>query len=70
MSRKVSKKSVRKKPVAAKKAVSKSKAKATKTITLKLTGNQWAYVNKWSDKANLIPSEYVKKILLDFLNIE
>ncbi|MDD4294060.1 MAG: hypothetical protein PHP69_00935 [Candidatus Omnitrophica bacterium] len=68
MSRKVSKKSVRKKPVAAKKAVSKSKA--TKTITLKLTGNQWAYVNKWSDKANLIPSEYVKKILLDFLNIE
>jgi len=44
--------------------------KYSKTINVRLTQNQWIQVLNWAQKANLEPSVYIRKILLDFLNIE
>ena len=47
----------------------KKAVKYTKTINVRLTRTQWLEVLGWAEKANLEPSVYIRKILLDFLNI-
>lgn len=44
--------------------------KYTKTINVRLTRDQWVEVLNWAQKAHLEPSVYIRKILLDFLNIQ
>lgn len=53
-----------------KKGRPKKAVKYTKTINVRLTQAQWVQVLNWAQKANLDPSVYIRKILLDFLNIE
>lgn len=53
-----------------KKGRPKKVVKYTKTINVRLTQGQWVQVLNWADKANLEPSVYIRKVLLDFLNIE
>jgi len=53
-----------------KKGRPKKAVKYTKTINVRLTQAQWVHVLNWSQKANLEPSVYIRKVLLDFLNIE
>jgi len=53
-----------------KKGRPKKTVKYTKTINVRLTQNQWVHVLNWAQKANLEPSVYIRKVLLDFLNIE
>ncbi len=53
-----------------KKGRPKKAVKYTKTINVRLTQAQWVQVLNWAQKANLEPSVYIRKILLDFLNIE
>ena len=53
-----------------KKGRPKKAVKYTKTINVRLTHVQWVHVINWSQKANLEPSVYIRKVLLDFLNIE
>lgn len=48
----------------------KKTEKYTKTVNIRLTSNQWREVFKWASKANLEPPAYIRKILLDFLNIK
>jgi hypothetical protein len=48
----------------------KKQVKYTKTVNVRLTHQQWVEVLSWSEKAHLEPSVYIRKILLDFLNIE
>lgn len=48
----------------------KKAVKYTKTINVRLTQKQWVEVLNWAQKANLEPSVYIRKILLDFLDIE
>ena len=48
----------------------KKAVKYTKTINVRLTQSQWVQVLNWAEKANLDPSVYIRKVLLDFLNIE
>lgn len=44
--------------------------KYTKTINVRLTRDQWLEVLNWANKAHLEPSVYIRKVLLDFLNIK
>ena len=44
--------------------------KYAKTINVRLTHSQWLQVLNWAEKAHLEPSVYIRKILLDFLNIK
>ena len=77
MAKKIVKKATKK---AAKKVVEKKKVvkkgrptkavKYTKTINVRLTQDQWVHVLNWAQRANLEPSVYIRKVLLDFLNIE
>ncbi len=53
-----------------KKGRPKKTVKYTKTINVRLTQSQWVQVLNWAQKANLEPSVYIRKVLLDFLNIE
>ena len=53
-----------------KKGRPKKAVKYNKTINVRLTHVQWVHVLNWSQKANLEPSVYIRKVLLDFLNIE
>lgn len=53
-----------------KKGRPKKAVKYTKTINVRLTQAQWVQVLNWAQKANLEPSVYIRKVLLDFLNIE
>ena len=53
-----------------KKGRPKKVIKYTKTINVRLTQHQWVQVLNWAQKANLEPSVYIRKVLLDFLNIE
>ena len=53
-----------------KKGRPKQVVKYTKTINVRLTQSQWLQVLNWAEKANLEPSVYIRKVLLDFLNIE
>ncbi|MCF7907693.1 MAG: hypothetical protein K9L86_02310 [Candidatus Omnitrophica bacterium] len=53
-----------------KKGRPKKAIKYTKTINVRLTSDQWVQVLNWAQRANLEPSVYIRKILLDFLNIE
>jgi len=53
-----------------KKGRPKKTVKYTKTINVRLTPDQWTQVLGWAEKANLEPSVYIRKVLLDFLNIE
>jgi|TARA_B100000315_G_C14335878_1_gene477359 hypothetical protein len=53
-----------------KKGRPKKAVKYTKTINVRLTQSQWVHVLNWAEKANLEPSVYIRKVLLDFLNIE
>ena len=53
-----------------KKGRPKKTVKYTKTINVRLTQSQWVHVLNWAEKANLEPSVYIRKVLLDFLNIE
>ena len=48
----------------------KKPVKYTKTINVRLTQNQWVEVLAWAKKANLEPSVYIRKVVLDFLNIQ
>ena len=48
----------------------KKPVKYTKTINVRLTQDQWVEVLNWARKAHLEPSVYIRKILLDFLNIK
>ena len=43
--------------------------KYTKTINVRFTPLQWKEVINWAHRANLEPSVYIRKILLDFLNV-
>lgn len=58
------------KKVAIKKGRPKKQVKYTKTINVRLTQNQWVQVLNWAQRANLEPSVYIRKVLLDFLNID
>jgi len=58
-----------KKTVKAKKGRPKKAVKYSKTINIRLTQKQWVEVLNWAQKANLEPSVYIRKILLDFLDI-
>ncbi|MFH1504803.1 MAG: hypothetical protein ABIH08_05415 [Candidatus Omnitrophota bacterium] len=53
-----------------KKGRPKKAIKYSKTINVRLTQNQWVQVLNWAQRANLEPSVYIRKVLLDFLNIE
>ena len=53
-----------------KKGRPKKTIKYTKTINVRLTQDQWIEIHNWSKRANLEPSVYIRKIVLDFLNIE
>ena len=53
-----------------KKGRPKKTVKYNKTINVRLTQAQWVHVLNWSQIANLEPSVYIRKVLLDFLNIE
>ncbi|MBP7088168.1 MAG: hypothetical protein KBB01_02580 [Candidatus Omnitrophica bacterium] len=53
-----------------KKGRPKKPVKYTKTINVRLTHSQWVEVLSWAKRANLEPSVYIRKVLLDFLNIE
>jgi hypothetical protein len=59
MAKKIGKKGRPKKPV-----------KYPKTINVRLTQNQWVEILNWAKRANLEPSVYIRKVVLDFLNIE
>jgi hypothetical protein len=48
----------------------KKAVKYTKTINVRLTQDQWVEVLAWAQKANLESSVYIRKIVLDFLNIQ
>ncbi len=48
----------------------KKQVKYTKTINIRLTQQQWVEVLAWANKANLEPSVYIRKVVLDFLNIQ
>tara|TARA_B100000315_G_C14571709_1_gene585907 strand:+ start:602 stop:817 length:216 start_codon:yes stop_codon:yes gene_type:complete len=48
----------------------KKTIKYTKTINVRFTQDQWIEVMSWSGKANLEPSVYIRKVVLDFLNIQ
>jgi len=52
-----------------KKGRPKKAIKYTKTINVRLTQDQWVEVLSWAKKANLEPSVYIRKVVLDFLNI-
>jgi len=54
---------------AARKGRPKKMVKYTKTINVRLTQPQWLEVLNWAQRANLEPSVYIRKILLDFLNV-
>jgi len=43
--------------------------KYTKIINVRLTQAQWLQVLNWAHKANLEPSVYIRKVLLDFLDL-
>lgn len=58
-----------KKTAQIKKGRPKKAVKYTKTINIRLTQKQWVEVLNWAQKANLEPSVYIRKILLDFLDI-
>ena len=58
------------KKAATKRGRPKKVVKYNKTINVRLTHSQWVHVMTWADKANLEPSVYIRKILLDFLNIK
>jgi hypothetical protein len=47
----------------------KKAVKYTKNINVRLTREQWLHVLTWAEKAHLEPSVYIRKVLLDFLNI-
>ncbi|MCK5287814.1 MAG: hypothetical protein KAJ14_05350 [Candidatus Omnitrophica bacterium] len=53
-----------------KKGRPKKAIKYTKTINVRLTELQWEQVMNWAQKAKLEPSVYIRKVVLDFLNIE
>lgn len=53
----------------AKKGRPKKVVKYTKTINVRLTREQWVEILNWAEKAHLEPSVYIRKIVLDFLNI-
>jgi hypothetical protein len=53
-----------------KKGRPKKAVKYTKTINVRLTHDQWVQILNWAQRANLEPSVYIRKIVLDFLNIE
>ena len=53
-----------------KKGRPKKTVKYVKTINVRLTQSQWVQVLNWAQRANLEPSVYIRKVLLDFLNIE
>ncbi|MDD5747387.1 MAG: hypothetical protein PHO30_09035 [Candidatus Omnitrophica bacterium] len=46
------------------------KARYTKNINVGLTSAQWQEIINWADKANLEPSAYMRKIVLDFLGVD
>jgi hypothetical protein len=48
----------------------KKTVKYTKTINVRLTQPQWLEVMNWASRANLEPSVYIRKILLDFLGVK
>jgi hypothetical protein len=52
-----------------KKGRPKKVVKYTKTINVRLTREQWVEILNWAEKAHLEPSVYIRKIVLDFLNI-
>jgi len=52
-----------------KKGRPKKTIKYTKTINVRFTQHQWIEVLSWAKKANLEPSVYIRKVVLDFLNI-
>jgi len=58
----------------AKKIIKKGRPKKpvryNKTINVRLTQGQWVEVLSWAQRANLDPSVYIRKVLLDFLNIQ
>ena len=53
-----------------KKGRPKKVIKYTKTINVRMTQDQWVEVLSWAKRANLEPSVYIRKVLLDFLNIQ
>ena len=55
---------------APKKGRPKKVIKYSKTINVRMTQDQWVEVLGWAKRANLEPSVYIRKVLLDFLNIQ
>ena len=53
-----------------KKGRPKKAVRYNKTINVRLTQAQWVEVLGWAQRANLEPSVYIRKVLLDFLNIQ
>ena len=53
-----------------KKGRPKKAVRYNKTINVRLTQAQWVEFLGWAQRANLEPSVYIRKVLLDFLNIQ
>ena len=53
-----------------KKGRPKKAVRYNKIINVRLTQAQWVEVLAWAQRANLEPSVYIRKVLLDFLNIQ
>ena len=47
----------------------KKAVKYTKTINVRLTQAQWLGILNAAQKAHLEPSVYIRKVMLDYLNI-
>jgi len=48
----------------------KKLVKYTKTINVRLTQDHWLRVMNLAQKNNLEPSVYIRKVLLDFINLK
>ena len=54
----------------AKKTVKAEKKTNAQGTNVRFTKEQWKEISLWSQKYKLKPSDYIKKIILDFLNIK
>ena len=46
------------------------KTRYSKAVRVQFTRKEWQELLNWSNKAKLEPQVYIRKILLDFLNLK
>lgn len=67
---KTKKRATRKRTTTRAKGRPKKAKRYVKTINVRFTKEQWSEIITWSEKSHLEPSVYLRKIILDFLNIK